>query len=534
MCNKCEVREPAVVAKWNEYVSRFSSGDFARREFRAWLRFNMRGDEAHQPPSLFINHPERRSTMRQFGKDLAVAHARAQKLATRDTANPQDLSDIATYIVMLDRYTSARKKMEPTIDSIVHKVRSGEWEMLHPIKNLHPLCDGITTAQEQSRYTDSYRAFDQINQLHFLHVSVDDINQIAYYPTLNHMRTGREVRTRLGRYLTKYQEALKLSDSDIKSMTEKHTANMRGRGGWEVKFIEHDDVDGWLRVYDSPDVSSCMKGSDAVRVYAHEKSVLRLAYVQAGQKIVARCIVRDDEPNKGWLRVYPDHNGYAEGRFLLDYLKVNGYQEQTNLDGALLQHIYERGQIVCPYLDYGDNGDQTVSETSRDGVAYLVCGGGDYSATCTDGTVEETCSCAICGDRMSEDDSNWIEYDDLSVCEYCRDERYTYAWGARYEDYFPADECIEVGGTWYFKDTIDQHYDEVGYCDIDEEYYKHDDLVNTQDGTFHERHVIYIDHEDCDGNNYCLRDKVHTLSDGTTCHEDDAERYEAELTEATA
>jgi hypothetical protein len=38
-----------------------------------------------------------------------------------------------------------------------------------------------------------------------------------------------------------------------------------------------------------------------------------------------------------------------------------------------------------------------------------------------------------------------------------------------------------------------------------------------------------IDHEDADGNLSAHQDDVHELSDGTTCHTDDAERIQAEI-----
>jgi hypothetical protein len=38
-----------------------------------------------------------------------------------------------------------------------------------------------------------------------------------------------------------------------------------------------------------------------------------------------------------------------------------------------------------------------------------------------------------------------------------------------------------------------------------------------------------IDHEDADGNLSAHQHDVHELSDGTTCHTDDAERIQAEI-----
>jgi hypothetical protein len=466
-------------------------------------------------------HPENQKR----GHNMAKRKAIASKFASREPMTLQDMDNMTLYFCCLESMNGkVSNQIEPAYYNTLLKVRNGEWEALDIMNKLHPYVNNQGSTHEE--YANAQAGFVTLDRLHRVHVSTEDINQIAYYPTLKHMREGREVRTRLGRYLTKYAKAFNLSELDIKSMTEKHASNMRARGGWEVGFVAHDDVSGWKDVYDSEYVTSCMQGEDAIRVYAHDKSVLRLAYVRAGDNIVARCIVRDDGDATGWLRVYPDPNGYSEGRYLMDYLRTHGYEKQTNLDGVLLRHIETDIGIVCPYLDYGNNGDQTVGIVYRDGKSYLEAGGGDYSATETNGYAQDdTSTCDNCGSRENDDEMTYIDHDSQNVCECCRDNNYTYAYGSRYEDYFPQDECVEVNGAYYWVDTIHNH--DIGQCDHIGDYYPNDELIGTYDGTYHMDYVVSVDrHTDYE---YVYMDNVHTLSDGTTCHNDDADHYQMEI-----
>lgn len=527
MCNKCVPATP-LLALWAEMHDNSSRHYIVRDHIKAQHQQENIQYWSHARQSWAKDtHPDNQ----ERGHKIAVIKATVNKLASREPATLVEVDHISTYIKYLEYINgNTASKVEPAYFNTVTKMRNGEWEMLDIMNKLHPYINNQGSTHEE--YARSQAGFVMMNRLHHVHVSTEDINQIAYYPTLQHMRQGREVRTRLGRYLTKYQHIFKLTDSDIKNITEKHSANMRSRGGWSVDFIAHDDEQGWLNVYDSPDVSSCMKGMEAVRVYAHEKSELRLAYVKAGEQYIARCIVRDDPDGEmtGYLRVYPDPNGYAEGRYLLDYLKNNGYANVTNLDGVLLQYITEGGDTVCPYIDYGSGGDQSVSVVYRDGKEYLEAGGGDMSATNTNGYAEDDSSeCDECGDRTDSDDLTYIEINGNNVCECCRDNNYTYAYGSRYQDYFPEDECIRVGDEYYWLDTINNH--DIYQCDHSGEYYHIDDLVNTTDGLYHSDYVVSIDREDNDGNDYVHMDNVHTLSDGSTCHVDDAEKYQAEIDE---
>lgn len=444
----------------------------------------------------------------------------ANGLVTKTCTTVDDVDALARYLnVALHAVANTTEKIEPQLAKVYSNYTNKVWKEIH----LRPLLP--------NKFIPN---LDSANKLHQLHESEADPFQVAYYPTLRHMREGREVRTRLGKYLTTYASLFELSESDIKAMSEKHRSEVAGRGNWQVGFVSHDDEAGWLNTYRSEKVNSCMQSMDAVRIYAHEKSTLRLARVtQANGDVIARCIVRDEGDKTGWVRVYPDPNGYSEGKFLLDYLNANGYPERTNLNGVLMQYIQDSDGIVCPYLDSGSGGRQSVSIETHDGKQYLVAGGSDYEACNTNGYTEEyyQCTCDECGDGMDEEDGTYIERDDRTVCEYCRDNHYTYAYGRRHQDYYLADDCIECqsDGEYYLVEYADVY--NVYRCEVTDNWYYIDDLCATSRGLAHVDEVTRLDHEDSDGNDYAYNADTHELSDGTICHEDDADRLQAEIDE---
>lgn len=447
------------------------------------------------------------------GHKMSVVRAIAEKKA--NAREPVDTVSVVHYLSQLTNNCALRSQLEPQFSIAWDKYRNNtdQWERI----DLYDL--------------GARNGLDMTMVLHMLHVSTEDVTQVAYYPTLNHIRQDRPIRTRIGRYLTAYQQAFGLDEGQIKTISEKYMAKIRAREGWTVGFIEGNDEKGWVKAYNTEYVDSCMKGETAVRVYAHEHSVLRLAYVHDGAGIVARCIVRDDE-NKGWLRVYPDPNGYPQGRFLLDYLTTNGYEKRIDLNGVLIQAIPHGNGYVCPYLDSGEHGDQYVDTRYAHGKTFLLCGEGNMGASSTNGYIEDTdtCECSCCGDACSEDDLTYVESRGDSICESCLED-YRYAIGRRSHshDWVALDDCMYINGEWYQTEYLEYH--DIYQCEYDGEFYHIDDLAMTERGWVNTNDAKHLDHPDSDGNEYAHPNDWAELSDGTICHDDDAERLAAELNE---
>jgi hypothetical protein len=454
-----------------------------------------------------------------------------------DVRNPPDIEQerknldytlrACEYIKRIDQLEKVRDKLEPRLKKIDQEFEVGGWTYM----NWNAL--GITYEQGAN--------LGYLFNLHRTHVSLMNPLQIAHYPTLKHLRDGREVVTKLGKYLTTFKDFIGLSEANIKDIVEKYNAIVASRTGWEVRFIESTDADGFVRIYRDASAGSCMKGMDAVRVYAHEKSVIRLAYIQSQSgEILARCIVREDL--KQYVRIYPDANGSTEGKYLQQYLKANGYTH-GNLEGCLLQMIEHEDEdeiFVAPYIDAGvqGNGSEGSAQSGElvdiDGKTYIeINTHGDLTLTMTNGYTddvedEDMSECDECGE-LENNDSMYSTYHDQYICEHCINNNYYYAYVRNGQDYVHCDSVVSVGDEHYHVDYLDRY--DIYYCDFAEDYFHIDDLVSTAHGFVHIDHANALDHEDTDGNNFAIIDEAHELSDGTWCHINNAKELQAEIDE---
>lgn len=378
-----------------------------------------------------------------------------------------------------------------------------------------------------------YSNFSTYNVLHNLHESTADPLLVAYYPSIDHMRKGREVRTKLGKYLKTYQIEFGLSDAQIKSIVEQHNTMIEARAGWTVKFIGSNDPQGWHNVYANCTYRSCMsdnkgEADEWIKQYAHDRSVLRLAFIQSGDNIVARCIVREDL--KEWIRVYPDPNGYSEGNFLKSYLQNVGYKHGTLIDTLITTSEHDDDGYVAPYIDRGSSNNSPQGEiVEMDGQLYIrIVDDGEFDLTYTNGRTEEDsdCHCECCDEYYHEDAMNG------DICDNCYDE-YTLARGRNgNETYIHNDDVIWVDDTAYDPNWLEEN--NIYYADYNGEYYHLDDLVSTSRDYAYHGDCTLLDHEDKDGNSHAVDEDIHELSNGKICHKDDAESLEAELSESEA
>ena len=510
--------------------------DARKNNIRLFLNDQLEKDEKIKRQQLRKDRYSRSDYYRLGGTD-AYYKINGTTLAKTisDVRNPPDVEQerknldytlrACEYLRRIEQLEKVRDKLEPRLKQIDKEFNGGEWTFM--------AWNSIGINNEQSQNI-SYLFW-----LHRVHVSLMNPLQIAHYPTLKHLRDGREVVTKLGKYLTSFKDFIGITETEIKDAVEKYNAIVASRTGWEVRFIESTDADGFVRIYSNCLAGSCMKGMDAVRVYAHDKSVLRLSYIQSlAGEILARCIVREDL--KQYVRIYPDANGSTEGKYLQQYLKANGYTH-GNLDGCLLQMIEHEDEddiFVAPYIDAGVDGNgssgsaQSGELVDIDNRTYIeINTHGELSLTMTNGWTddvedEDMSECDDCGDIVNNDDM-YSTYHDQYVCEHCINNNYYYAYVRNGQDYVHADHVVSVGDEHYHVDYLDRY--NIYACEESGDYYHIDDLVMTLRGFICFNLAKDIDHEDADGNEYAHTDDVHELSDGTTCHTDDAKDLQAEI-----
>lgn len=431
------------------------------------------------------------------------------------------------YIKRIDKTNAPmRDKLEPNLKYIAKQFNEGDWCMI----------DWYALGMSTDMATNLF----YLHHLHRVHVSLTNPLQIAHYPTLRHLRERREVITKLGKYLTTFKDFIGLSESDVKNYVEKYQAMIASRTGWQINFIESNDADGFVKIYHDCKANSCMKGEDCVKVYAHDKSVLRLAYMQNVEgEIIARCLVREDR--KQFIRTYPDPQGTTEGRYLQDFLKANGYTH-GNLEGVLLraiEHDDDCDIYMAPYIDAGnqangsDDAYQTGDLVQIDGKDYIqIVNDGHLELTYTHGWTdnieddEDYSTCDDCGAR-EHNDNFYSTYHDRYVCEGCINADYYYAYVRNGQDYVHMGDVVTVGDEHYHVDYLDRY--DIYYCDFAEDYFHIDDLVNTAHGLVHRDYAHPLDHVDNEGNDYAIIDETHELTNGTYCHKNDAEELQAEI-----
>ena len=373
---------------------------------------------------------------------------------------------------------------------------------------------------EEEWFTGSPYAY-----VHALHQAVDNPANVAYAESFDKMKLDRYTSTKAGRYLTKFFGGTDgvLTETQIKYWAERQAARACPA---ELKFIAGDDKDGWVRVYkDGP--QSCMHGEDCVQVYAHEKSVLRLAYLTQGDEIMGRCIVREDKME--FIRCYPNGTSTENTRWqvaMQEAVEKAGYTH-GNFHGVHLDKVqYEGGgryeeKYMMPYLDNGSG--RRCDTCVEDAGSTLVVGSDGVEAQQQHGYVdfENQATCDECSDRMHEDEGYYVDSEEITVCEHCYENNFISALGRRGHDVMiRTDNAVEVDGNYYDPNYLADN--DIYACEVDGEYYPLNQLCSTSRGYVHEDACVSLDLEDSDGNTFAHSDDTSTTHDGRVIHEDDA------------
>jgi hypothetical protein len=402
--------------------------------------------------------------------------------------------------------------------------------------------------QSKPHHIKTNSAFSKLQwiseHLHHLHISTEDPTQVTYYPTLTDYRKGREVRTKLGRYLTKYQTFFGLTEDEIKKISDTHLAMIRAKEGWKVDYRGSCDPKGWWdSYYDYTEVSSCMVNDyceKGIKTYCHPKSDLKLYYLYqenfAKERMtIARAITRGDK----YVRVYPDPNGTPEGQYLESWLESNGFEHDRGcLDGALLKaKPTDNGEFYIPYVDgeyqradltsvdYSEPTDFMYGNT----IEYLqICCDGDYdlSVTCGhtgDDDEDEHGYCADCDSREHIDNLRYVEGQG-DVCEYCIENEYI--WVSCEEEYYHQDQVVHCeSDSEYYPDNCLAEYN-IYYDDDFGAFYHIDDMkvVQNYEGIvyhYHEEHCVHLFIPCSLGYEWAYYKDVIELPDGDIVHKND-------------
>jgi ribosomal protein L16/L10AE len=484
---------------------------------------------------------QRRAALRAIGRAYDT-------LLRLQNATPATLDPIHIYNFVVDGY-DRDEPQRAFFRNVLHGRVSSAFEVFLGRERAEKYADALRRAE--AKFNGEYerplmgpmfeagqakQVFKHLNFLHNLHWSKKFPGQVAYAESYDKLVADRWTTCKPGRYLTKFFSDV-LDENQLRAATQYMAAATLPA---ELHFVEHDDPDGWVHVYDKGPYS-CMQHDNSVKVYAHDKSVLRLAYLKQNDIIMARCIVRED--TKKWIRCYPNTDSEDNQRWhslMQNHVTSAGYTP-GNLHGVLLDAIkigrsYD-SRYVCPYIDSGNAlRDYLRVELQYSGGKEYLRLGDDGDATNTGGYVDldnRREACADCNDMYDPDEMGYIE-DHGSVCGCCMRDNYTMAYGRRYEELTPNDEVIQCESTGCSYQRGHAHYHGVYKCEVTNTWYHIDDLCSTKDGYAHVNECTALDVDDSEGNSYAIEGSTTTTWDnrvirndescvwfGKVCHKDD-------------
>jgi len=448
------------------------------RTFGQYFRDNIR-DFIHSNLKSAFNYNV--ASISSRANDKRRGHQLSQRIATIKRY-PKDIEHAFLYVALIYQMTEDQAmKFEPSFMKARANIRSGEWQAI-TLQGVDRNIEGDHLAQ-----------FDRYNFIYHLHFSMSEPSLVAYYPSLDHMRKGREVRLRFGKFLSNIKDEIGIeSEAIIKQYVDAYNSILQARNGWKLDFIGSNDRKGWLEIYqDTSHVQSCMSDCDSVKLYAHDISVLRLAYLaDDDNEVIARTIVRDDR--KEYIRIYPAPENSASGKWLQSLLRDQGYQ-WGSLEGALIKtYDHNDGGYSAPYIDRGNSSAcQNADLENIDGKLYFrISENGEYNLTYTNGRTEEDddedeAYCEWCDEHYHDSDVHYYEYIGQSVCEGCSNEYGTHAISMHGDhEMMHIDDTVycESDAERYDQDYID-HYDVI-QCASSLDYYLLDDLVEIMPDVF--------------------------------------------------
>jgi hypothetical protein len=363
--------------------------------------------------------------------------------------------------------------------------------------------------------------------LEWPHEATTDVTRLAYTRDERAGEADRQTLTSLGKYIKQHWP--RMADHHIRDFVAKYAT--------AASFHIERTTEAIVRaVQHGP--ASCMKfdeneegdRNELDELGAHPYEVYAPCYGwhvatrRLGHQIVGRALLmqRDNlESNpKYFVRTYRHKDGERYSQpddELHQWLHSQGYEKRNEWKGERLAYIksgHSDCDFIAPYIDGGTQDVDIENERMPDGTyrQYLrITSSGDWQCSNQNGTATEqnACSCADCGQRISEDEQRGTGiYDDHVVGECCIDE-YTHVTGRRGNDYYvPNDDAVEVDGTYYDRDYLSDN----GIVELENgEYCSMDDAVSVGDEWYHcDDDAIVCDHV----GDYQLRDNCVELHDG--------------------
>ena len=371
--------------------------------------------------------------------------------------------------------------------------------------------------------------------LEWPHVATTDVTRLAYTRDERAGHEDRQTLTSLGKYLKQHWP--NLADHHIRDFVAKYataaTFHIERTKEAIVNAVQKGPASCMQFDEDAEDERNQLDelGAHPYEVYDPQYG-WHVATRRMGHQIVGRALLmqRDNSESmpKYFVRTYRHKDGERYSQpddELVQWLHSQGYSHSSSWTNERLAYIksgHSDCDFIAPYIDGGAQEVDVETERTGDGTytKYLrITRSGEWQCSNQDGTATEqnSCTCADCGERISEDEQRGTGvYEDHVVGECCIDE-YTHVNGRRGNMYYvPNDEAVEVDGNYYDRDYLSDNnivvLENGDYCSMD-------DAVSVDNEWYHcDDDAIVCDHV----GDYQLRDNCVELHDGEWALENDA------------
>lgn len=234
--------------------------------------------------------------------------------------------------------------------------------------------------------------------------------------------------------------------------------------------------------------TSCMHGNlvnqdpetDVCPAETYASGDFAVAYLETKDKLLAgRVVYSIKDPNN--MTHAPIYGTCEQSLDILTtFLETNNVKKGEQWDDHKLLLIEAEGRIVAPYMDC-----QIGGEHRNDHIVLK-----EYGRLCfesTDGFASEGTPCANCGDIHDEEDM--VGTDDGSMCTYCFEEQYVCTDDG---DILHRDEAVDVCYIGYRGEVCygTVHSEEATYCEMLNEYWMNNDVVETNNGEWLPEHLM--------------------------------------------
>ena len=239
--------------------------------------------------------------------------------------------------------------------------------------------------------TEGHMVCHHLLAYHDVQPSETIAGRITYFQDDAKRAAGIRTPIKVRKYLRKFFKDFR-GGEELERIAKALDGLMQGTDKWDVRTLDHDDVDGWDEAFNK--IRSCMSRASEhgvgvrnsylcymTKYHGLDDNGVRLTVLYQDGKPVARTLTYENEYGKHFVRNYGDDR-------LVRWLDDNGYNRRGTLPlGTLLYTwVYDGNDrdddyafdLVHPYLDGKNDRVDIITESGK--LAFVIQNEGDELA----------------------------------------------------------------------------------------------------------------------------------------------------------